>query len=122
MLRQCRDQTHKPLWISSLVRLRSRVRISAAAPKINGLQELPRLGRTHYAHQKTAAMPDTPTVTVTLTGTEALALAKVAELGITTAEAFNLIQATGSAKRALRAIQDAAARRRGKGNDGWAND
>jgi hypothetical protein len=47
------------------------------------------------------------TVTVTLPRTEALALAIVAEKGIAVVEALGLIQDTGPASRALKALREA---------------
>lgn len=50
-------------------------------------------------------------VTVALTKTEALALAKVADVGLRTAEALSLIQNTVAAETALRKLNEAASRR-----------
>lgn len=57
-------------------------------------------------------MPSNDDVTVTLTRTEALALARVADLGIRAAETFALIQKTATAAQALAKLNAAAAKRK----------
>jgi len=60
-------------------------------------------------------MASTDEITFTLTKTEALALSKVADLGLRAAEAFNLIQNTATAERALVKLHGALAAKPAKG-------
>jgi hypothetical protein len=50
-------------------------------------------------------------ITVTMTRTEALALAAVADTGLKVTEALGLIQSTASAERGLNRLREAAMRR-----------
>lgn len=51
-------------------------------------------------------------VTITLPRTEALALSKVADVGLRVVEALNLIQSTAAAERAIRSLDAQISSRR----------
>lgn len=50
-------------------------------------------------------------ITITMSKTEALALVKIADVGLRVVEALSLVQSTAAAEKAMRLVNEAATRR-----------